>query len=59
MIIGLAAMGNGLCRPSYTIYLSLIASKNHTSQTLALIDVTLNAAMVRAGIRGSLSLHRH
>eukprot|EP00617_Octactis_speculum_P017032 CAMPEP_0185759914 /NCGR_PEP_ID=MMETSP1174-20130828/18727_1 /TAXON_ID=35687 /ORGANISM="Dictyocha speculum, Strain CCMP1381" /LENGTH=254 /DNA_ID=CAMNT_0028440487 /DNA_START=182 /DNA_END=946 /DNA_ORIENTATION=- len=41
-----AALGNGICRPAYTYYLSTIANKSHVTQTLALIDVTLNAAMV-------------
>ena len=42
----LAAIGNGLCRPAYTIYLTLIAAKSRVGETMALIDVTLNAAMV-------------
>ena len=42
----LAAAGNGLCRPAYTIYLTMIASKSRVGETLSLIDVTLNGAMV-------------
>ena len=45
-LLAVASIGNGLCRPAYTTYLSLIASKSFVSQTLALIDVTLNLAMV-------------
>jgi len=44
--LALVALGNGLSRPAYVTYLSKIASKKYVSQTMAIVDVTLNAAMV-------------
>ena len=56
--LGLVAVGNGLSRPSYVTYLSKIACKQYVSQTMAIIDVTLNAAMV-CGPQLTVVFERH
>ena len=43
----LVAVGNGLARPAYVSYLAATAEKGNVSQTVAIIDFTLNGAMAR------------